>query len=416
MKKSKTILHIDGDAFFVAVEVAKNPKLKGLPVVTGQERGIASALSYEAKALGITRGMSIYKINKDYPSVIVLPGDYKSYVKYSKMMFNIVRRYADDVEEYSIDECFADLTGLNIPVKKSFTETMSYTQMAERIKKEVNEELDLSVSIGVAPTKVLAKIASNWLKPNGMTIIDDSKINEFTEKIPVGKIWGVGPKTAEKLNKLGINTARQFADKKLEWIKANLSKPYEALWYELNGISVLHIDSKPKIKYSSIQKTRTFHPATDNIDFLLSQISKNTEEACSKARHYKLFPKEVAMFLKTQNFEYKHISIPIETPTNAPEPIIAICAAELEKIYTKGVMYRTTGITLNKLVYAVSVQSDLFGSAKSADKFEFIHDAIDTLEKKFNKKLIHLGSTHNAIKNKPAGTDADDLDQNLLFL
>ena len=97
MKKDQAILHIDGDAFFVGVEVAKNSKLKGLSVVTGEERGIVSALSYEAKALGITRGMPIFKVNKKFPSVIVLPGDYKSYVKYSKMMFNIVRRYADDL-------------------------------------------------------------------------------------------------------------------------------------------------------------------------------------------------------------------------------------------------------------------------------------------------------------------------------
>ena len=133
--KSKTILHIDGDAFFVGVEVAKNPKLKGLPVVTGEERGIVSALSYEAKALGIVRGMPIFKLKRDFPSVLVLPGDYQSYAKYSRMMFDIVRRYADDVEEYSIDECFADLTGLEKTLK------MNYRQIAERIKKEVNDEL-----------------------------------------------------------------------------------------------------------------------------------------------------------------------------------------------------------------------------------------------------------------------------------
>ena len=157
---------MDGDAFFVGVEMAKNPKLKNKPVVTGEERGIVSALSYEAKALGIVRGMPIFKVKKDFPQVIVVPGDYKSYARYSSLMFDIVRRYADDVEEYSIDECFADLTGLDKPLK------MSYKEIAERIKKEINEELDLSVSIGIAPTKVLAKVASKWVKPNGLTIIE----------------------------------------------------------------------------------------------------------------------------------------------------------------------------------------------------------------------------------------------------
>ena len=98
IKKEKTILHIDGDAFFVGVEMAKNPKLKGKPVVTGEERGIVSALSYEAKAIGIKRGMPIFRVKRDFPKVIILPGDYKAYVKYSGKMFDIVRRYADDVE------------------------------------------------------------------------------------------------------------------------------------------------------------------------------------------------------------------------------------------------------------------------------------------------------------------------------
>jgi DNA polymerase-4/DNA polymerase V len=174
--KEKVILHMDGDAFFVSVEVAKDPSLRGKPVVTGAERGIVSALSYEAKALGVTRGMPIFRVKKLFPTVIVLPGDYQSYAKYSSMMFDIVRRYADDVEEYSIDECFAELTGLDKPLK------MTYREIAERIKQEVNVELDLSVTVGVAPTKVLAKVASKWVKPNGLTIITVHDIDIFLSK------------------------------------------------------------------------------------------------------------------------------------------------------------------------------------------------------------------------------------------
>ena len=125
---------MDGDAFFVGVEMAKNPKLKGKAVVTGEERGIVSALSYEAKALGVTRGMSIFMVKKKFPQVIILPGDYAAYAKYSSLMFDIVRRYADEVEEYSIDECFADLTLLQKTLK------LTYQEMAERIKKEINQE------------------------------------------------------------------------------------------------------------------------------------------------------------------------------------------------------------------------------------------------------------------------------------
>jgi len=110
MEYPRAILHVDGDAFFASCEVARNPALKGKPVVTGQERGIASALTYEAKALGVVRGMSIREIRKRYPSVVVLPSDYATYSLYSRRMYSIVRRYSPCVDEYSIDECFADLT------------------------------------------------------------------------------------------------------------------------------------------------------------------------------------------------------------------------------------------------------------------------------------------------------------------
>ncbi len=401
---------MDGDAFFVGVEMAKNPKLKGLPVVTGEERGIVSALSYEAKAIGIVRGMSIYMVKKKFPQVIILPGDYAAYARYSNLMFDIVRRYADDVEEYSIDECFADLTGLEGPLK------MTYKQIAERIKKEINDELNLSVSIGLAPTKVLAKVASKWVKPNGLTIIERDKTLDFLAKTSIEKIWGIGPKTGEFLRKRGIQTAKDFVDKNISWINNNLAKPYEILWRELHGEYLMEIDAEPKTVYSSIQKTHSFYPPTNDKVFLLSQLSKNIEEACRKARYYKLVPKKVLIFLKTQNFEFTNCTILLSSLTNAPEIIISLIENKFKEIYSKGILYRTTGVILQDLIADSLSQGDLFGGSAKANKFEQIHKQIDSLEEKFGKRVIYLGSTHNANKNKNGGTDSDDLDRNLLFL
>lgn len=401
---------MDGDAFFVGCEVAKNPKLKGLPVVTGQERGIVSALSYEAKALGIIRGMPIFKLKKQFPNVIIMPGDYASYVMYSEKMFDIVRRYADDVEEYSIDECFADLTGLDKPLY------MSYRQIAERIKKEVNQELGVSVSIGLAPTKVLAKVASKFVKPNGLTVIEPEKINDFLLETPIDKIWGIGPRTGEKLKSMNIKTAGDFANKDMYWVKSNFPKPYIEIWLELNGVCVNKVDSKPKTTYSSIQKTRTFYPKTNDRVFLLSQISKHTEEACRKARHYMLVPKKFSFFLKTQDFRYYSHTVVLSTPTNAPETLVSLAKFHLSKLWRSGVEYRTTGVTLSELEPEDVKQGDLFGSIEKATKFETIHKQIDDLEKKFGKGVVHLGSTDKAMKTKTLGTDADDLSRDLLFL
>lgn len=406
----KTLLHIDGDAFFVGVEIAKNPKLKGLPVVTGEERGIVSALSYEAKALGIVRGMPIYKVHKNFPKVIVLPGDYKSYVKYSNLMFEIVRRYADDVEEYSIDECFADLTGLDLPLK------MTYKQIAERIKKEINQELGLSVSIGLAPTKVLAKVASKWVKPNGLTVIEASTAKDFLKDFPIEKIWGIGPRTSELLRRKGIKTAGDFATKEGEWVSRNLSKPYETIWRELNGERVLEIDPVLKTTYSSIQKTRSFHPQTDDKQFLLSELSKHVEDACAKARHYDLATTRISFFLKTKDFRFFNYTITILTPTNVPEMILPLVQEKFVDVYKKGILYRTTGVILQNLSPVNAVQKDLFGNADRVNKFRLIHDQIDLLENKFGKHVVYLASTKKALGNKRSEMDSDDLDKDLLFL
>lgn len=406
----KTILHIDGDAFFVGVEVAKNPVLKGLPVVTGEERGIVSALSYEAKALGITRGLPIFRVKRDYPNVIILAGDYQSYVNYSRAMFEIVRRYADDVEEYSIDECFADLTGLEPPLK------MSYLEMAQRIKKEINEELGLSVSIGLAPNKVLAKIASKWVKPNGLTVIKLEEIQNYLNAIPIEKIWGIGPRTAKLLINKGIQTAGEFVLKDMDWVNDNFSKPYLAIWGELRGAYIMQLNSQIKSIYASVQKTRTFHPASNDKVFLFSQLSKHIEDACNKARYYGLAPKKLAIFLKTKDFKYYADSISLTSPTNSPEMVLDFARRLFKKVYTKGLLYRTAGVTLSELIPEESIQNDLFGFGDRAKKFRDIHRQIDALENKYGRYAVYLGSSQRAINAKKLGTDSDDKSRDLLFL
>ncbi|MFZ2303178.1 MAG: DNA polymerase IV [Minisyncoccia bacterium] len=408
--KERVILHIDGDAFFVGVEVAKNPKLKGLPVVTGEERGIVSALSYEAKALGIVRGMPIFRLKKEFPQVIILPGDYQSYVHYSQMMFDIVHRYAYDIEEYSIDECFADITGLDRTLKKT------YKEIAAQIKKEVTEELGLSVSIGLAPTKVLAKIASNWVKPNGLTIIEAKTATDFLAKVPIGKVWGIGPKTSEVLIRRGVKTALDFREKDLAWVKKCLSKPYEAIWSELNGVLIMDVNTESKNTYSSIQKTRTFHPTTNDKTFLWSQISKHIEDACRKARYYELTPKRISIFLKTQDFKIVSVSTALPAPSNSPEISLSLARNLFKKIYTKNIQYRTAGVTLDDLTADFTPQADLFGGTTKGDKFDLIHKQIDFLEDKLGKRVVYLASTQKALKHKVIGTDSNDIERDLLFL
>jgi DNA polymerase-4/DNA polymerase V len=216
----RAIVHIDGDAFFASCEQSRRPKLQGRPVVTGKERGIVASMSYEAKARGVTRGMRIADIRKICPDAVILPSDYETYSLLSKRFFAIVRRYTPDVEEYSIDECFCDLTGLRRPLR------MSYLKIAERMKRDLDAELGFTFSVGLAPNKVVAKIASKWQKPSGLTAIPGRELHRFLTKLPVEKVWGIGPNTTAFLQKHGIRTALEFAQRPEAWVKKHLSKPF----------------------------------------------------------------------------------------------------------------------------------------------------------------------------------------------
>ena len=197
----RALVHIDGNAFFASCEQSRRPKLHGRPVVTGKERGLAAAMSDEAKARGGTRGMRLAAIRKVCPEAVILPSDDETYSLLSKRFCAIVRRYTPDVEEYSMDEGFADLPGLRRPLKRS------YFAIAARMKKEWDAELGLTFSVGLAPNTVVAKIASQWAKPSGLTAIPVRELHRYLAKLPVEKVWGIGPNTTAFLQKHGIRTA-----------------------------------------------------------------------------------------------------------------------------------------------------------------------------------------------------------------
>src|SRR3989338_32012 len=287
----RAILHIDGDSFFASCEVAKDPRLRGKPVITGKERGIVSACTYEAKRLGVKRGMGISQVRRLIPDAVILPSDYETYSIFSARMYEIVRRYTPSVEEYSIDECFADLGGMRRVHK------MSYVQIAEDIKKDLERELGMTFSIGVSATKVLAKIGSKWKKPAGLTVIQLHDAHLFLAKTPCINVWGIGSNTAAYLEKLGVRTALELARKDDAWVRANLSKPYVEIWKELGGEVVNELDTEGRKSYQSIQKTKTFTPPSRDPHFVFSQLSKNIENACIKARRWGLATPEIFFFL-----------------------------------------------------------------------------------------------------------------------
>lgn len=393
----QAILHIDGDAFFASCEQAMNPALRGKPVVTGSERGIASAMSYEAKARGVTRGMAMWEIKKVCPDVIIMSSNYELYSMFAARVYEIVRRYTNEVEEYSIDECFADITGMRRALG------MSYEQIAEKVKQELEDELGVTFSIGLAPTKVLAKIGSNFNKPSGFTSIPANEAHLFLEKTPIEKVWGIGKQTSTYLKKFGIVTAYDYANRSFSWITNHMSKPYIEIYQELRAIKVLVLNLEEKHDYKSISKTKTFTPPSQNPDYIFAQLSKNIENACIKARRHHLRSDTISVFLKTQEFKYHAIDFKLSSRVNTPTLIIGKVRDLFNKMFVPGVMYRGTGITMKNLEYKIQ-QPDLFGEHAEVEKYETIYSCVDDMSHKYGKHTIYLGGSNLAHSKKVKNT------------
>lgn len=389
----KAILHIDGDAFFASCEQALNPALRGKPVITGKERGIVSAASYEAKRLGVKTGMLLRDAKKVCPSAIILSSNYEAYSIFSMRMYEIVRRYTSAVEEYSIDECFADITGLRRPLK------MSYPEIGKAIKSDLDRELGMTFSVGLAPTKVLAKVGSKWQKPNGLTLIPAREAHLYLFKTPIEKIWGIGPQTSMFLQKNGIKNAYEFASRDEFWIKRNLSKPFQEIYYELRCVNIYAVNTEAKESYASISKTKTFSPSSTDRDYVFSQLSKNIENACIKLRRYNLRTKKATIFLKTDDFRYRTLECEFVGAINTPESITSCAERRFSEIWRSGVSFRASGVVLENLSGG-AVQQDLFGARDSAVRSEKIYEQIDALDERYGKHTVFLGSSMEAVVGK----------------
>ena len=457
-RDQRYILHVDGDSFFASCETSIRPYLRGKPVVVGKERSIATALSYEAKALGFGRGMLTGQIKRACPEAIILSSDYLLYKVFSGRMFNILKRYTDTVEHYSIDECFADITDVVVGMAdgeialdddissdgavgaddKRFENTadtvdglrdIAAEKIGRSIKAAIETELGMTVSIGIGPTKVLAKIGSKKNKPSGFTYVPKGQIADFIDNMQVGKVWGIGPGTSLLLNKKGIKLVSEFVAKDRRWVEVECDKHLRELWYEINGVSVMEVHSHESADLvsngfgnagqshatadedqKSIQRTRTFYPTTTRRSALMIELSQNVEEACARLRKSGLAASWFSFFLKTQEFRYKRVEVRLERPTVLPQEILKMIEARLDEIYdwrNQRTVYRATGITLGGLKLEGVVQERLFGDPQADDRrdsLRHIADTLDALDRRFGEGIIRLASSMDAVQ--PSGLRA----------
>ena len=386
----KAIVHIDCDAFFTSCEQSRTPSLKGRPLVTGKERGIISCASYEAKALGIKRGVSLRDAKKICPSLIILPSDYETYSLYSERLFAIVRRYTPDVEEFSIDEAFCDITGLRRLYRAS------YEDIAIRIKDDVQKELDITVSVGLSLSKTLSKIGSRYKKPNGFTALPGYKLHEFLKDIPLEMVCGFGPNTVSLLNKFNINTVLDYIKIPVAFADKLLGKIGRELWYELRGQSVYALSKQKKEKYLSISKTKTFMPSSADKDVLKSNLMKNLESACIKLRRHKLSAGYITIYLRRDDFSGVGHEARLSRHSSSTLDFTGVCAELFEMVFKRRSLYRATGVILSEIVPEGVDQRTLFDDPVKIKDVIQLSKSVDSINEKYGKHAVHIATSQYA--------------------
>lgn len=387
----RAIVHFDADSFFASVEQALDHTLRGKVVVTGGERGAATSVSIEGKKLGLYRGMTLQEMKRLCPDIVIVPGDYTAYSLYAKRMYRIAQEFTSEVEEYSIDECFADLTGL----EDKFG--LPYEHIALMMKDRLETELGITFGVGLAPNKTLAKIASKRNKPSGLTILPVQKISDVLADTPIGTVWGVGFSTSLYLEKRGIHTALDFAQKDDGWLRDHkISKPYRDIWLELQGHFVRPLGVGQEGSMGSILQSRTFTPTKDR-GAIFSALAKNIEGACIKARRHHVKARSCRFYLKTQEFSYAGKNLSMAIPLSDPREFLRLVEAHFDSVHVPGTTYRATGFGMYGITPEHAAMPDLFGDTERVAKESPVLRVLDALNHKYGRHTLYLGASARAL-------------------
>ncbi len=377
------ILHIDGDGFFAYCEIARFPHLKGLPVVVGEDRGIACAMTYEAKQLGITRAMPIFKIREQFPQVKILSSHFELYEHYARMLASLVEPHVNQFERYSIDECFGLVRMPTIHTKEKLMEWLKI------LKETVQTHTGLTYSFGLARTKVLAKVASKRQKPDGCTVIMPEDEQTILGETPIESIWGIGWRLSRRLLNMRVITAQQFALWPEERVASLFSLPVQELWHELHGRMMFTVNTSvtaPK----SLQSTRSFTPASTDQAFITAELLHNVDVVFARMRGYGLVTNAISIFIKTPERLYRTVSFPLIHYTDNPLAVTDIIAREVRRLMKRGERYKSTGITVWNLRSAGFVQEDLFGEQQAVTEKGSVMRVVDDIRSKFGTQSIDI--------------------------
>lgn len=382
---SPTILHVDMDAFFAQVEQLRDPSLKGKPVcvggIPGKDRGVVAAASYEARKYGIHAAMPLGQAKKLCPQAVFLRARGHAYLEISKRVVAILGEFSDRVEPSSIDESYLDITGV-----------LNYFGGAENvgrgIKERILSELHLTCTVGIGPTRIIAKMATNMHKPDGLTIIEKADIPAKIYPLPVEKVPGIGPRMQKTLNGMGIHTLGQLANASENFLFKRLGVHGPRLQKIARGEldwTIVRDEERPDDK--SIGNSRTFGQDSSDPEVLKRYLLTLVGMIGRRLREADMVGKTVTLTIRYGDFHTVTHQKSIRRVTNDENDIFRIAWRLFEERYITGMPVRLLGVSVSKLQPRNAGQMDIF------DRETKLYSAMDTLREKFGETIVRRTST-----------------------
>ena len=377
---------MDCNNFYASCERVFNPSLNGKPVVVlSNNDGCVIARSNEAKLLGIKMGVPAYQIKDLVNShgVAVFSSNYTLYGDMSGRVMSILAGLAPELEVYSIDEAFINLDGIQ-----------DIQSLGTKIVNQVTRGTGIPVSLGIAPTKTLAKVANKFAKKypayNRLCIIDtEEKRIKALRLTDIGDVWGIGRRQAAKLEKQGVKTAYDFTQLSGAWVRKNMTVVGERTWKELCGISCIDMESVPPAK-KQICTSRSFGKMLTDIDTMAEAIATHASTCAKKLRKQKSYAMSLMVFIHTNNFRedlpqyWKNTVIHLPVPTNDTQEIVHYALTGLKTIFMQGYQYKKAGVIITEITEGA--QLGLFDSI-DRDKREKLQQAVDKMNGEHNQRV-----------------------------
>ncbi|MCX8033216.1 MAG: DNA polymerase IV [Thermoleophilia bacterium] len=380
----RTVVHLDFDAFFAAVEEKLDPSLKGKPVIVGAgERGVVSTANYVARQYGVHSAMPLRTAKRLCPCGVFLPGHPELYREYSKRLLAILEQYSPLVEQVGLDEAYVDLTGTEIlfgpPV-----------QTAWLIQQRVRQEVGLSISVGVATNKLVAKVASDQSKPGGFTVVSPGEEAEFLAPLPVERLPGIGPALLKQLRDRGVTTIGDLAKIPPRLLRLSFGQWGEMLAHRARGQDFQEVAPPREIK--SISKEHTFAEDISDPEILESTLMLLTEEVCRRLRRARLEARTVTVKIRYSDFVTHTCSHTLSRPVDVDEVFFKEVLALFRQGRRRRYRLRLVGVALSNLVPR-SWQDDLFD--QELPLLRELDLKLDAIRERYGREAVRRGAVLN---------------------